>query len=60
VGVRRTTDFFDVPKWTDGFFTYGFLTITSLSRIISRDIYLTYGWHWWVILCLYESVLSVD
>jgi hypothetical protein len=38
VGVRRTTDFFEVPKWTDVFFTYhGFLTITSLSRIISRD-----------------------
>jgi hypothetical protein len=31
-------DFFDVPKWTNGFFTYyGFLTITSSNRIISRD-----------------------
>jgi hypothetical protein len=41
VGVQRTANFFHVRKWTGGFFTYhDFLTITSLSRIISRELYL--------------------
>jgi hypothetical protein len=39
VGVRRTAEIFYVRRWTGGFFTYhGVLTITSLGRIISRDV----------------------